>query len=71
MEITLRAARVNEGLTQEQVQERLGISRSTLHRIETGKCSPKYKTLCEMCRLYGISPALIKKRIEQDGGDAG
>lgn len=58
MEITLRAARVNAGLTQEQVQEQLGISRSTLYRIETGKCSPKYKALCQ---LYGISPALIKK----------
>ena len=33
MEITLRAARINAGLTQEQVQEQLGISRSTLHRI--------------------------------------
>ena len=61
MEITLRAARINAGLTQEQVQEQLGISRSTLHRIETGKCSPKYKTLCQLCQLYGISPALIKK----------
>lgn len=65
MEITLRAARINAGLTQEQVQEQLGISRSTLHRIETGKCSPKYKTLCQLCQLYGISPALIKaERIE-------
>lgn len=61
MEITLRAARVNAGLTQEQVQARLGISRSTLHRIETGKSSPKYKTLCDLCRLYGISTELIKK----------
>lgn len=65
MEITLRAARINAGLTQEQVQEQMGISRSTLHRIETGKCSPKYKTLCQLCQLYGISPALIKaERIE-------
>lgn len=65
MEITLRAARINAGLTQEQVQEQLGISRSTLHRIETGKCSPKYKTLCQLCQLYGISPAFIKaERIE-------
>lgn len=61
LEITLRAARVNAGLTQEQVQERLGISRSTLHRIETGKSSPKYKTLCDLCRLYGISTEIIKK----------
>ena len=45
MELTLRAARVNAGLTQEQVHERLGIAMSTLSRIECGKSSPRYKTL--------------------------
>lgn len=55
MELTLRAARVNAGLTQEQVHERLGIAMSTLSRIECGKSSPRYKTLCELCELYGIS----------------
>lgn len=61
MEITLRAARVNAGLTQEQVQERLGISRSSLHRFETGKSSPKFKTLCALCELYGVQVESIKK----------
>lgn len=37
MELTLRAARVNAGLTQEQVHERLGIAMSTLSRIACGK----------------------------------
>lgn len=55
MELTLRAARVNAGLTQEQVHERLAIAMSTLSRIECGKSSPRYKTLCELCELYGIS----------------
>lgn len=62
MELTLRAARVNAGLTQEQVHERLGISRSTLHRMETGKSSPKYITLCALCRLYGVPVEQIKKQ---------
>ena len=45
MELTLRAARVNAGLTQEQVHERLGIAMSTLSRIECGKSSPRYNTI--------------------------
>ena len=56
MELTLRAARVNAGLTQEQVHERLGIAMSTLSRIECGKSSPRYK-----CELYGISVGQLKK----------
>ncbi len=51
LELTLRAARVNAGLTQEQVHERLGIAMSTLSRIECGKSSPRYKTLCELCGI--------------------
>ena len=61
MELTLRAARVNAGLTQEQVHERLGIAMSTLSRMECGKSSPKYKTLCELCRLYGVTIEQLKK----------
>lgn len=67
MELTLRAARVNAGLTQEQVHERLGIAMSTLSRIERGKSSPRYKTLCELCELYGISVGQLK-RIEREAG---
>ena len=61
MELTLRAARVNAGLTQEQVHERLGIAMSTLSRIACRKSSPRYKTLCELCELYGISVGQLKK----------
>ena len=61
MELTLRAARVNAGLTQEQVHERLGIAMSTLSQIECGKSSPRYNTLCELCELYGISVGQLKK----------
>ena len=61
LELTLRAARINAGLTQEQVHEQLGISRSTLHRIESGKSSPKYKVLRALCELYGVPVECLKK----------
>ena len=35
--ITLEAARVNSGLTQEQMAEKLGVSRSLVQGWETGK----------------------------------
>lgn len=53
--ITLKAARVNAGLTQKQVEEQLGYARSTLTKWESGKCSPSAKKMKALCELYGIS----------------
>lgn len=61
MKITLKAARVNAGLTQEQVVAETGISRSTLHRWENGKGSPRLLDLQRLCELYGIAIDCIKK----------
>lgn len=38
--ISLRAARVNAGLTQEEASERAGCARSTLNGYESGKTQP-------------------------------
>lgn len=46
--ISLRAARVNAGLRQSDVERKLGYSRSTLTRWETGKCIPR-RTPCGRC----------------------
>lgn len=61
MEITLKAARVNAGLTQQQAVDASGISRSTLHRWENGKGSPKFNDLIKLCNLYGVPVECIKK----------
>lgn len=45
MEITLKAARINAGLTQEQVKAKTGYSRNSLYRWEKGIGSPKWKDL--------------------------
>nr|DAL90253.1 MAG TPA: helix-turn-helix domain protein [Caudoviricetes sp.] len=52
--ITLKAARVNAGLTQEQAAKELGISRSTLRNWEIGKSFPKQPDISAMCELYKI-----------------
>lgn len=58
--ITLKAARVNAGLTQQQVEAATGIARSTLTRWENGKVSPRMDDLEKLCALYGVPPEFIK-----------
>lgn len=56
MKLTLKAARVNAGLTQQQVTDRTGIARSTLTRWEHGLTWPCKPYLTTLCALYRISP---------------
>jgi hypothetical protein len=52
--MTLKAARVNAGLTQKKAAEMLGISEFTLIRYESGKSSPDVHTLKKIEQLYGV-----------------
>lgn len=58
--ISLKAARINADLTQEQVKERTGFARSTLINWESGKTSPRYADLLTLCELYGIPVECVK-----------
>ena len=60
LQITLKAARVNAGLTQAQVEAQTGYARSTLTSWESGKTFPKADALENLCRLYGIPIGNIK-----------
>ena len=60
VKITLRAARVNAGLTQCQVMQALGYARSTLKAWETGERSPKLQDLKRLCALYSVSTEQIE-----------
>ena len=55
LKITLAAARVNAGMTQEEAAEKLGIDRTTLFNYENGKTSPTMTMLTKMAEVYGIS----------------
>lgn len=52
MAITIRAARVNVGLTQEKSAKELGISRATLASYEAGKTSPDIEMGKKIAALY-------------------
>jgi transcriptional regulator with XRE-family HTH domain len=55
LKITLKAARVNAGLTQEAVAKKLKKSKNTIVNYETGKRSPDMATGKALASLYGFS----------------
>lgn len=54
IKLTLEAARVNAGLSQEKAADLFGIDRSTLSMWETGARSISYVILCGMAYLYKV-----------------
>lgn len=55
MKITVRAARVNAGLTQEEVAKKVKKSKNTIVNYESGKRSPDIETAKALAALYGCS----------------
>ena len=55
----LRDFRVKNGLTQEQLSEKLGISLKYISRIENGNNGIKTQTLIKYINLLGITPNTI------------
>lgn len=52
--ITLKAARVNAGLSQKEAAMKLGVDRSTLYLWENGKSSPSVVMFKKIEDIYGI-----------------
>ena len=53
--ITLRAARVNAGLTLKEVAKKLGVTERTVSNWEKGSTSIPAKELIALCTIYAIS----------------
>lgn len=54
IQISLAAARVNAGMTQQDVAEKMHISKQTIVNWEKGKIAPGIPQLEMMSRLYNI-----------------
>lgn len=54
MRITLRAARVNAGLTSEEAAKRFGVHYNTLLDFELGKRTISWKVASKVEEVYGI-----------------
>lgn len=55
MAITLKAARVNAGLTQREAAKKLGISKGTLASYEMYKTKPDIERAKQIADLYGTT----------------
>ena len=52
--MTMRAARVNAGLSQKDAAKGLNISNKTLSNWESGKSFPKADKIPNICDLYNV-----------------
>lgn len=57
MAITLKAARVNAGLTQAEAAERIGVSKEVIGNWERGKTFPKIPNIKKIEEVYGMTYA--------------
>lgn len=53
--ITLRAARVNAGMSQQDAADKIGVAVSTLRNWESGKTFPNQPKIERICEVYGIA----------------
>jgi len=54
MALTLKAARVNAGLTQAEAAKQIGISTATLFNYENGTSYPDVPVLKRIEQVYGV-----------------
>lgn len=55
LKISLKAARVNANLSQEEVARKMKKSKVTINNWENGKKEIDYGNLNELCRLYSVT----------------
>ena len=55
VKITMEAARVNAGLTQQELADKMGISRSTVINVENGYTEVRPVYLYAFCHVVGVS----------------
>lgn len=51
----MRQARVAAGLSQQQLADRLGVSRQTINAIEQGDYNPTIRLCVGICRALGLT----------------
>ena len=54
MKWSIKAARVNAGLTQKEAAKALGVSDTTVIKWESGVSMPLADKFIEMCKLYNV-----------------
>ncbi|HHL41312.1 MAG TPA: transcriptional regulator [Candidatus Bathyarchaeota archaeon] len=55
MENTIKVLRAVKGLTQEQLADDLGVTRQTIHAVESGKYNPSIDLAFKLARYFDTS----------------
>lgn len=56
---TLKGIRKGKGLTQKQVEEKIGITQTYLSQIESGEKEPSGVMLRKLCKYYGTPHQIV------------
>ena len=51
----MREARLTAGLSQQELADRIGVSRQTINAIEKGEYNPTIKLCIGICRVLGLT----------------
>lgn len=46
---------MNGEMTQQELADKLGVTRQTIHAIETGKFNPSTKLALQIAKVFGVS----------------
>ncbi|MBO0961965.1 helix-turn-helix transcriptional regulator [Neobacillus sp. MM2021_6] len=60
MQMSLEALRVNKGMTQQDVADRLGVSRNTVIKWESGEVKPKELVIYALAKLYEVDLDMMR-----------
>ena len=53
--IAMKEARTNAGLSQQELADKLGVSRQTINAIEKGDYNPTIKLCVGICSILGLT----------------
>lgn len=59
-QLSLEALRINAGMTQQDVADKLGVSRQTVMKWESGIAKPKELVIYALAKLYDVDIDVIK-----------
>ena len=64
MHSRIKMIRQNEGLTQSQFADKIGLSRNYVAMIEIGQRDPSDRTISDICRIFDIQEDWLKYGLE-------
>ena len=62
LHLELKKARTAAGMSMDEVAEKIGVSQSTLSRIEAGQAGVTSQRLVDLASVYGLSPSSLLDR---------